>query len=226
MKVILIPGMGCTPVASSNWYSWLADQLQQRQQAPAVECIVRDFPDPYLCRESIWIPYVMNHLIGREETTTSPEEDDEIIVIGHSSGAACTMRLLERYGNGNHCDASSEPKPPKLRAAILVAAAHTDLGDEDERRSEYFQRPWDWDAMKRGADRIILFHGTDDHLIPVDEARYIAKQLHGKVEYHEMNGKSHFFQPWPELLHVIDDIIVSSAKQEMNEWNTNNRPTS
>jgi hypothetical protein len=157
----------------------------------------------------------MNHLIGEEEKQI---EDERIIVVGHSSGAACAMRLLERYGkndnpkNLNQHDSSSSSSPSKrLLAAILVAAAYTDLGDEDERRSEYFQRPWDWDAMKRGADRIVLFHGTNDHLIPVQEARYIAQQLQGKVEYHEMHGKFHFFEPWPELLHVIDDIIVTTA---------------
>lgn len=103
------------------------------------------------------------------------------------------MRLLEK-GLG-------------LKACILVAAAHTDLGDESERASGYFGRDWDWEAMKGGAGKIVLFHGTDDHLIPVKEERYIAEQLGDAVDYKEMEGKSHFFQPWPELLEVIDKLI-------------------
>ena len=48
-----------------------------------------------------------------------------------------------------------------------VSAAHTDLGDADERASGYFDVPWDWEAMKPNAKFIHQFHSADDHLIPV-----------------------------------------------------------
>ena len=99
---------------------------------------------------------------------------------------------------------------PTLKAAILVAAAYTDLGDEHERRSEYFSREWDWNAMKQGAQTIVCFHGTNDHLIPVAEARYISEMLQGdNFEYYEMEGKSHFFTPWAEILNVFDKLIIA-----------------
>ena len=89
-----------------------------------------------------------------------------------------------------------------------MAAAHTDLGDEGERRSGYFSRPWNWTKMKEGAKDIICFHGTDDHLIPVEEARYIAKQMEGEnFEYHEFSGMSHFFTPWQGILDVMDEMM-------------------
>ena len=97
-----------------------------------------------------------------------------------------------------------------VAGCILVAAAHTDLGDEDERLSEYFNRPWNWESMVQGVTKkIVLFHGTDDHLIPIQEARYIAEQLEfsDKFVFYEMSGKSHFFRPWPELLTAVDDIL-------------------
>lgn len=185
MKVILIPGMGCKPVARSNWYSWFAEEMNKRDE---VECVLQDFPDPYKCRESIWSPHV-------QKLVTEPENT---IIVGHSSGAACAMRYLER----------STEKP--LAGCILVAAAYTDLGDEDERRSEYFNRPWDWKRMARGASKIVLFHGTDDHLIPVQEARHIADELSfaSHFEFREMEGMSHFFRSWPEILEVMDTILV------------------
>ena len=185
MKIVLIPGMGCYPVAQSNWYSWFANEMNKR---PTVQCVLRDFPDPNKCRESIWVPFI------KEEIGL----DEETIVVGHSSGAACAMRLLE------------SPSVKKLRGVVLVAAAYTDLGDEGERRSEYFNRPWDWDKMKMGAEKIVCFHGEDDHLIPVNEARYIAEKMRGEsFQYREMQGKSHFFYPWDELLEVVDDMIVT-----------------
>ena len=179
MRVVVIPGMGCHPVESSNWYAWFAKQMQQRSH----ECILRDFPDPHQCKESIWIPYLRDE-IGLCEST---------IVVGHSSGAACAMRLLERDDT------------PTLLGAILVATAYTDLGDEDEARSEYFNREWNWDKMKKGAREIVSFHGVDDPLIPVAEAQYIASKLEGEnFEYFEMENKGHFWRPWKELLDVID----------------------
>jgi len=185
MKVIIIPGMGCTPVASSNWYSWLAAEMQKRPKVE--ECILHDFPDPYKCRESIWMPHVQSLI----------DDAGNIIVVGHSTGASCAMRLLEK----------TTDKP--LAGCILVAAAHTDLGDEDERLSEYFNRPWNWESMAKGAAKTILFHGTDDPLIPVAEARYIAEQLafSESFSFREMPKHSHFFRPWPELLEEMDAIL-------------------
>lgn len=185
MKVIIIPGMGCSPVMKCNWYSWFAAKMKER----SIECVLRDFPEPNQCRESIWIPFLLDD-IGIDPENT--------VVVGHSSGAACAMRLLERNLGA------------PLKGAILVAAAHTDLGDAHERRSEYFSRPWKWDAMRGGAEQIVCFHGTDDHLIPVSEARYIAEKLEGdNFVYHEMGGVSHFFEPWQEILDVFDEKFAA-----------------
>mmetsp|Transcript_39445 Transcript_39445/g.118432 ORF Transcript_39445/g.118432 Transcript_39445/m.118432 type:complete len:188 (-) Transcript_39445:187-750(-) len=186
MRVVILPGMGCTPVKSSNWYSWFQDEMGKRRHV--TECILRDFPDPYGCRESIWVPFVQKD-IGL---------DSDTVIVGHSSGAACAMRLLE------------SDDVPKMRGAILVSAAHTDLGDESERRSEYFNRPWSFDKMKTGADIIHQFHAPDDHLIPVSEARFVAEKLEGdNFEYTELPGKSHFFHPWQEILEVMDNKFAS-----------------
>ena len=190
MKIILIPGMGCAPIESSNWYSWFRDQMRLRSHN--LECDLYRYPDPYQCRESLWVPFVRSKI----------DDPAQTILVGHSSGAACAMRLLEQYG--------TEGLTP-IKACILVAAAYTDLDDEDERASEYFNRPWDWESMQLGCTTpIILFHGTDDPLIPVSEARYIAAQLTTDYcDYRERKGRSHFFRPWDELLEVIDAHLVN-----------------
>ena len=141
MRFVILPGNGGGSILSSNWYGWLAQSL-----SPKVEVIARDMPDPYVARESAWIPFIKDEL----------KVDEHTIVVGHSSGACCAMRLAETI---------------KLGGVILVSAAHTDLGDENERASGYFSRPWDWDAIKTNTKFIHQFHSTDDHLIPVSEAR-------------------------------------------------------
>ena len=59
------------------------------------------------------------------------------VVVGHSSGALLAMRLLE----GER----------KIKGAVLVACAHTDLGDENERASQYFDGDWQFEKMRDNA---------------------------------------------------------------------------
>lgn len=182
MKVILLPGMGCTPVADVNWYSWFADEMRARN----LDCHLSDFPDPMKCRESVWVPHVKSLIADMDDT----------ILVGHSTGASCAMRLLEQINPAG---------------TILVAAACTDLGDEAERESEYFSRPWDWETMKTKRN-VVMFHGDDDPVIPVAEARCIKEKMGEGVDYREMKGKQHFWKKWPELLEAVDGIVASCAK--------------
>ena len=64
-----------------------------------------NWPDPYICHQNKWIPYVRDEL----------KADTNTVVVGHSTGALMAMRLLETTD---------------IYGAILVATAHTDLGDE------------------------------------------------------------------------------------------------
>jgi len=98
MRFIILPGNGCTDILRSNWYGWLATELRSRE----IEVAIENMPDPYTAKESEWIPFIHNTL----------KVDENTVVVGHSSGACCAMRLLE--------------KTPVF-GAILVSAAHTDL---------------------------------------------------------------------------------------------------
>ena len=115
-RIVIVPGMGCTPVRECNWYAWLADQLEH-DASGRFTVILHDMPDPHGARESLWVPFIRESL----------KVDEKTILIGHSSGCEAIMRLLEK---------------DRVRGVILVAACHTDLGDANERASEYFDRPW------------------------------------------------------------------------------------
>ena len=97
----------------------------------------------------------------------------------------------------------------QVLGCILVSAAWTDLGDDNERLSGYFNRPWEWAAIKGNAQFIHQFHSDDDHLIPITEARHIAQNLQvaegrAEVVYEELQGHSHFFSPFQNLLQAIN----------------------
>ena len=178
MRFIIAPGNGgCgRNTAGTNWYGWLAEELRKRGH----DCVACNFPDPDVCHQTVWIPFVVDEL----------KADGQTVVVGHSTGALLAMRLLETH---------------KVFGAILVSAAHTDLGDAGERASGYFDTPWDWESMKPNATFIHQFHSTDDHLIPVREARFVAEKLAGENHtYEELEGHSHFFGPFQALLDAVD----------------------
>ncbi|MNT12459.1 putative hydrolase YdeN [compost metagenome] len=84
------------------------------------------------------------------------------IVIGWSSGAVAAMRYAESH---------------TVRGLVLVSPSYTDLGDELEKQSGYFDTPWKWDKIKENSQSIALITGDDDPYIPQDEFNTLAKEL-------------------------------------------------
>lgn len=56
LRVLIVPGNGCTPVKGCNWYNKVRKQLITHGFSPD-KVVLRDMPDPYDAKESIWIPY-------------------------------------------------------------------------------------------------------------------------------------------------------------------------
>jgi uncharacterized protein len=197
MNFIILPGNGgCgKDILSANWYGWFKSQVEGNGLG---QVIAKNFPDPYVAKESVWLPFVKEEIERIDDLSNT-------ILIGHSSGALATMRLAEQT--------------PGLKGIILVGVAHTDLGDENERASGYFDRPWDWQAMVDNVELIHIFHSEDDHLIPVREARFVATSLteaaasaSSQVKYDELNDQGHFFGPWNELMEVVVDRFTEPDK--------------
>jgi len=80
-KVVIVPGNGCTPIRTANWYAWLHNQLQTE----GIQASMEDMPDPFQAKEKIWLPFMKNTL-GADENS---------IIVGHSSGAEAAMRYIE-----------------------------------------------------------------------------------------------------------------------------------
>ena len=205
-KVIYIPGNGgggvdvLSPI-HENWIPWVKKELERvgetkrksdketkinRDKETKIEVIAVDFPDPELARSKFWLPHI-----------EKLEADENTILIGWSSGAVAAMRYAETH---------------KILATILVAACYTDLGIETEKQSGYFNRPWDWETIKKNQKWIVQFASTNDPFIPIEEARHVQKHLN--TEYYEMKNMEHFGYPvpkyeFPEIVEVI--------KRKLNE---------
>ena len=181
-KVAIIPGNGAGDVYKANWYGWLHSKLNVN---PNITCLLENMPDPVVARESIWIPFMRNELAVNEKT----------LIVGHSSGACAALRFAEKY---------------KVGGIVLVGAYISDLGDENEKASGYFNRPWQWDIIKSNSRLIIQFASKDDPFLPWEEQEQVSKNLGAECFTYE--DKGHFMSfSFPELLDVINNCIKFST---------------
>lgn len=150
--------------------------------------IAPQFPDTPLARESYWMPFLK---------TLNP--DEHTILVGHSTGAIAALRYAEKY---------------QILGSVLVGGYVTDLGMETEKLSGYFDRPWDWDAIKNNQQWIIQFASTNDPWIPIDEARALHNYLN--TEYYEFTDQGHFGgdcykQEFPELVVALKKKLAVTS---------------
>lgn len=177
-KIILIhgnnSGRDSGGAAKDHWFPWVEAELKKR----GYPVIARDFPDPILARRSIWLPFLKNECGA----------DEHSILIGHSSGAIAAMRYAETH---------------RILGSILIGAYYTDVGDENERLSGYFDDPWNWQAIRGNQQWIVQFASTDDPFFGINEPRFVHRNL--QSEYHEYTNRGHFFSPeFPELIEAVE----------------------
>lgn len=162
--------------AKDNWFPYVKRELEKL----GIKVIDEDFPDPVLARAKYWLPFLKK--LGADEDT---------ILIGHSSGAIAAMRFAESN---------------KILGSVLVGGYYTDLGDENEKQSGYFDKKWNWEKIKKNQKWIIQFNSKDDPWIPIEEARYIHQKLN--TEYYEFEHEGHFggdkyYPEFPKLVEVV-----------------------
>lgn len=164
-----------------KWFPYVAEELEKLN----IKTINVKFPDPILARKEYWLPFLKK--LGADKNT---------ILIGHSSGAVAAMK----YAQDN-----------KILGSVLVGVYYTHLDDENEKKSGYFDDPWDWLAIKTNQKWIIEFSSTDDPYIPVEQPRYINEIL--STEYYEYADKKHF----SEKNYIVFPELVEAVKKKLHE---------
>jgi len=96
----------------------------------------------------------------------------------------------------------------RLRGSVLVGVCHTDLGDSGEAASGYYAAPWQWQQIRDNQQWVGIYHSTDDPLIPVHEARFVATQL--KCSYFELADRGHFIDggALPEIVPFLERKLL------------------
>jgi serine hydrolase len=95
-----------------------------------------------------------------------------------------------------------------ILGSVLVSPCYTDLGDDLEKQSGYYDRPWEWEKIKANQDKIALIWGDDDPYIPQDEFTFIGNQL-DPTQIKIVGGK-HFIEQdqFPELLQYVKQTYL------------------
>ncbi|XP_006860701.1 PREDICTED: putative hydrolase RBBP9 [Chrysochloris asiatica] len=181
-KAVIVPGNGGGDVNTHGWYGWVKKRLEQ---IPGFQCLAKNMPDPITAQESIWLPFMETEL----------QCDEKTIIIGHSSGAIAAMRYAETH---------------RVFAIILVSAYTSDLGDENERASGYFNHPWQWEKIKANCPNIVQFGSTDDPFLPWKEQQEVADKLEAKL--YKYSDCGHFQNTeFHELISVVKSLLKVPA---------------
>jgi len=159
-----------------NWFPYLKKELNKID----IQCEAPDFPDSKLARAKFWLPFLKKL-----------KADQNTILVGHSSGAIAALRYAENN---------------KLLGSVLVGVYHTDLDDEGEKQSGYFDIPWQWAKIKNSQRWIAVYASKDDPYIPIKEPRFIKEKL--AAEYFEFDDEGHFGSDknkitFPEILKFL-----------------------
>ena len=94
-----------------------------------------------------------------------------------------------------------------MHSLVLVGACITDLGDENERISGYYNRPWLWEDIKANCKvRVAQFGSSDDPFLPFEEQEAVAKGLNS--QFFQYSDRGHFMNStFPELLKYLTEMV-------------------
>lgn len=175
-RIIFIHGNQATNWAFS-WSPWLKQELEKN----GYQTFFETMPDSIIARAKYWIPFLKNFVKAGEED----------VLVGWSSGAVAALRYAEEN---------------KIKGSVLVAPSYTDLGDESEKQSGYFDKPWDWEKIKNNQGKQVLVYSEDDPFIPKNEFEHIAENL--KCEVVKFTDKKHFIEQ--DKFEEVKDYILKN----------------
>lgn len=179
MNFFIIHGVFGNP--EENWFPWLKKELEGQ----GYEVTVPKFPTP------------LDQSLESWTRTFSKYEDkvnEETVLIGHSLGASFILNYLEKTNK-------------KIKAAILVAAFHKQLGIQyDEINKTFVGKQFNWEKIKQSCNKFFVFNSDNDPWIPLETAQDLAKNLDAELSIVHDGGhlnKKAGYEDFPLLLETI-----------------------
>lgn len=165
-----------------NWFPWLAAALEQKGWRVDVPLL----PTPENQTPEQW----------KRALAAVCSLSDIDALIGHSCGGTFLLHLLQ--------DAAI-----KTRHSIFVGTVIGPLGlpEYDSLNAPFINRPFDWDAIRRHAGKISIFHGDDDPYVPLEHARALSRHLRVNLRIVKNGGHLNAesgYTAFPEIQELLE----------------------
>lgn len=177
-QAVILHGTDGKP--ESNWFPWLKKKLKDHNY-------------------EVWVPLLPeNHTPNRETYNNflfGSHDFADNIIIGHSSGAVEVLNLL------------MDERCPKIRFGVMVSAWDHGVptGMDSSQFANLFPKSgFDFVTIKQKADKLVLFHSSDDPYCPLEQAEYLAENLDAPLTVIENGGHlGDKFPQFPKLWQII-----------------------
>lgn len=174
---------GTNGSSKENWFPWLKEELEKR----GYKVWVPDLPGADRPNIKRYNEFIFSN--------SDWEFNEESTLVGHSSGSLAVLGVLQDLPDGI-----------VVKHATLVAGFKDDLGWAN--LGGLFEKPFDWEKIKRSAKRITLIHSDNDPHIPLEHGEYLKEKLDAELVV--MPGRFHFntehdpkFTKFPEIIKFL-----------------------
>lgn len=149
---------------TDDWIPWTKTQLE----AAGLRVLTPGLPKPPAVTLSSWIT---------EWSSFGFVPDTDTIFVGHGLGALFAIRLVEKLDTPIEGLVLVAPFASKPAHAALATAS-----------ASFLEAPVDWEAVKRNAQSIAIFAGSDDPLVPLSQSEDVARNTGSHVQAIEAGG--------------------------------------
>lgn len=151
MHAVIFHGTMGSP--EGNWFPWLKEKLESH----GLDVFVPKFPTPEGQSKESWCAALRDQ---------APIFGKDTLLIGHSCGANHVLHVLE-----------SMETPVKYAALVGCVTDETGFEDIDALNDTFIHHDFDWAKIKKAAEHIEIFHGSDDPYVPLEQPLDVARNL-------------------------------------------------
>lgn len=170
--------------ADGNWFPSVKAELSRH----GITCLIPSYPTPEAQNLENW-----SKVFSSEVGSLTPND----ILIGHSLGAAFTLRLLEQV-----------PTTP-VKAVFLIAGFTAEIGisEYDLLNSTFIQGSFDWDLIKNQSNKFVCISGQNDPYVPLDLGQALADSLATELILIENGRHLNLEAGYSEFPYLVEQVL-------------------